>query len=60
MSHPVEVQFQGVDLDQIAQLTGKISLICDGDKPATAAARALNRLTKGAVARAMASAAMAE
>lgn len=60
MSQPVEVRFQEVDLAGISSLTGRIALICDGDKPTSPAARALNRLTKGAVARAMASAAMAE
>ncbi len=55
MSRPVEVQFQQLDLEGLAQLEGRIALIFDGDKPATPAARALNRLTKGALARAMGS-----
>ena len=55
MSRPVEVQFQQLDLEALAGLNGRIALIFDGDKPATPAARALNRLTKGALARAMGS-----
>jgi hypothetical protein len=33
MSQPVEVRFQEVDLAGISSLTGRIALICDGDKP---------------------------
>jgi leucyl aminopeptidase len=60
MSHPVAIQFQPVDLAGLAQMAGRIALIFDGAEPATAAARGLNRITKGAVARAMASQAAAK
>jgi leucyl aminopeptidase len=60
MSQPVEVRFQEVDLAGLAGLGGRIALICDGDRPVSPAARRLNRMTKGAVARAMGSQAMAE
>ncbi len=60
MSQPVEVRFQTVDLAALEALRGRIALICDGDKPASAAARALNRLTKGALTRALQSKEMAD
>jgi leucyl aminopeptidase len=60
MSQPVEIQFRPVDLEAIAGFAGRIALICDGDKPTSPAARRLNKLTRGALARAMASTAWAE
>ena len=60
MSQPVEIQFHPVDLEAIAAFAGRIALICDGDTPNSPAARRLNKLTRGAVARAMASTAWAE
>lgn len=60
MSQPVEIQFHPVDLEAIAAFAGRIALICDGDTPKSPAARRLNKLTRGAVARAMASTAWAE
>ena len=59
MSHPVAIQFQAADLDGLAALTGRIALLVDGAKPNGAAARLVNKLTRGAVARAMDSQAFA-
>jgi leucyl aminopeptidase len=53
MSHPVEIKFQTPDLDALAQTPGRIALLIDGEKLSGPAARKLNGLTKGAVARAL-------
>ncbi len=53
MSHPVPIAFQPVDATALAAHPGRIALICDA-APA-GAARRLDRLTRGALARAMAS-----
>jgi hypothetical protein len=55
MSHPVAIQFQTPDLDALPQLTGRIALLFDAEKPTSLAARRLNKLTRGALARALAS-----
>ncbi len=55
MSHPAAIQFQAPDLEALPKLTGRVALLVQGDKPSSAAARALNKLTRGAVARAIAS-----
>ncbi|QYZ71163.1 leucyl aminopeptidase [Neotabrizicola shimadae] len=54
MSHPVPIQFQPVELDTLATLPGRVALITDGNAKPALAAR-LNRLTKGALARALGS-----
>ena len=60
MSNPVAIQFQATDLAALAAQTGRISLLIDGDKPATPAARKIDRLMRGGLARALASAALAK
>lgn len=59
MSHPIAIQFQPVDLATLGTVAGRIVLLVDED-PVTPAARALNRLTRGAIARANASQAGAQ
>lgn len=54
MSQPVPIQFQPIDLDAIASRIGRIALVTDaGAKDLVT--RRLDRLTRGAVARALAS-----
>ncbi|MEI2686894.1 MAG: leucyl aminopeptidase [Cypionkella sp.] len=60
MSNPVAIQIQPTDLDTLAQQTGRICLLVDGDKPATPAARKIDRLMRGGLARALASDAVAK
>lgn len=55
MSHPVAIQFKAVDLAAIATQSGRIALLVEGGKPTSVAAKLLNKLTRGAVARALAS-----
>ncbi len=55
MSHPIAIQFQALSLEALQKQTGRIALVFDADRPTSPAARKLNALTKGAVARAMAS-----
>jgi leucyl aminopeptidase len=55
MSHPVAIQFRNVDLAALAALSGRLVLIFDKEKPTTPAGRTLNRITRGAVERALAS-----
>lgn len=59
MSHPIAIQFQPVDLATLGTVAGRIVLLVDED-PVTPAARVLNRLTRGAIARANASQAGAQ
>lgn len=56
MSHPIALAFQPVDLEGLAAVTGRLALLTDGEVPAGPAARRIDRLTKGALARAMGSA----
>jgi leucyl aminopeptidase len=56
MSQPVALTFTETDLEALAKATGLIALVAEGEAPVTAAARRLDRLTKGMVTRAMASA----
>lgn len=55
MSHPAAIQFHAPDLEALPQLSGRIALLFDGEKPTSLAARRLNKLTRGALARAMGS-----
>jgi len=60
MSHPVPLQFQATDLETLAAASGRIVLLVDDAKPTGPAARRLDKLTKGAVARYLASDAYAK
>ncbi len=55
MSHPIAIQFQAFSPEALQQQTGRVALLFDADRPTSPAARRLNALTKGALARAMAS-----
>lgn len=59
MSHPPAIQFQSPDLAALQAVLGRITLIVDGATPSTPAARALNKVTRGQIARALASDAFA-
>ena len=60
MSSPLPIQFQSTDIEALAGQVGRISILVDGPTPASAAARRLDRLTKGALARYLASDAFAQ
>jgi len=60
MSHPLPIQFQSVDIEALAAQPGRIAILLDGTSPATAAARRLDRLMRGALTRYMASDAFAK
>jgi leucyl aminopeptidase len=51
MTSPVSITFRSPDLPQLGQITGRIALIADAGVPQTPAARAINKLTRGALAR---------
>ena len=55
MTTPVSLSAQLMDLDACATLEGRIALLVDGPDALDAATRRVNRLTKGAVARLLAS-----
>ncbi|OYU39051.1 MAG: leucyl aminopeptidase [Pseudorhodobacter sp. PARRP1] len=55
MSHPVAIQFQSLSVETLPTQSGRIALLFDADRPTSPAARRLNALTKGALARAMSS-----
>jgi leucyl aminopeptidase len=55
MNHPVALQFIPTDLAALAAAKGRLVLLAEGEAPQTAAARRIDRLTKGALARALAS-----
>ena len=55
MTEMMAPQFTALALDGLASLSGRIALIADGSAPATPAARRLDRLMRGALARAMGS-----
>ena len=56
----IRPQFASVTTEGLASLTGRIALIADGTAPATPAARRLDRLMRGTLARAMGSEAWAK
>jgi len=55
MTSPTEIHFSAIDLDAIATMKGRISVLVDPDAGLSTLARRLNRLSKGAVARLVAS-----
>ena len=55
MTHPVPIHFRPVELDQLSRLTGRIVAFADAVGSPSLALRRLDRLTKGAVDRALAS-----
>ncbi len=55
MSQPLPIQFQPTDLEALATATGRIAVLADAATPLTPALRRLDRLTKGALARALGS-----
>lgn len=55
MSHPVAIRFQSPQIDALASQTGRIALLVDAAKPATPAAKRLDKAMRGGLARALAS-----
>ena len=55
MTHPVPIQFHAVDLDGLASISGRIAVFVDGASGLSPAVRRVDRLTKGALARYLAS-----
>jgi leucyl aminopeptidase len=55
MSSPLPIQFQAPDLDQLASQTGRIAVFADPGQPQSAGLRRLDRLSRGALARALGS-----
>lgn len=55
MSHPINLEFHAPDLTGLTNAKGRLVLFVEGDAPKTAAARALNKATRGGIARVMAS-----
>ena len=55
MSHPLALQFHQPDLSSLPGWTGRIVLLVEGAAPGTTAAKLVNKLMRGALARAMAS-----
>ncbi len=51
MSHPVPLQFQTTDLETLAAQAGRIAILVEGTSLATPAARRLDKLMRGALAR---------
>ncbi len=60
MSQPLPIQFQSTDLEALASAIGRIAVLAEAGAPMTPALRRLDRLTKGALARALASDAFAK
>ena len=60
MSHPLELQFHSPDLATVPHILGRIVLVVEGTAPGTPVAKLVNKLMRGAVARAMASDAFAK
>lgn len=55
MPQPVAIRFETPNLVQIAQFNGRVVILADSAAPSTPAARAINKATRGALARALAS-----
>lgn len=55
MTTPVAITFDAPDLEGLASRKGRIALIAEGAAPATPAARKIDRLMRGGLARALAS-----
>lgn len=60
MSQPLPIQFQTTDLEALAKATGRIAVLADAGQPPGLGLRRLDRLTKGAVLRAVGSEAFAK
>jgi leucyl aminopeptidase len=60
MTRPLEVVFEAVNLDAIAQAEGRVAVLVDAQGRLDAGARRVNRLTKGALARLIAGAGFAK
>ena len=56
MSHPVALQFSPIALDGLASVAGRLVLMTEGEVPTGPVAKKLDRLTRGTLARALASA----
>lgn len=59
MTHPVDISAQPLDLAALATTEGRIAILIDADGPLDAAARRIDRATRGAVSRARGSDAFA-
>jgi leucyl aminopeptidase len=59
MTEPTAIRFEPTDLEALSSASGTIAVVFEGETPATPAQRKLDRLTRGAVARALASPAFA-
>jgi leucyl aminopeptidase len=55
MPQPLPIQFQAVDLEALAAAKGRIAVLADPDQPPSLGFKRLDRLTKGAIARAVGS-----
>ena len=55
MSHPLPIQFQATALETLATATGRIAVLAEPDQTPSPAFRRLDRLTRGALGRALAS-----
>ncbi len=55
MNHPLPIQFQATDLDALPAFAGRIVVLADPDQPQSPCFRRLDRLTKGALTRAVGS-----
>ena len=55
MPKPLPIQFQAVDLEALATHPGRIAVLAEPGQPLSAGFRRLDRLTKGALSRALAS-----
>ena len=55
MPQPLPIQFLAVDLDALATASGRIAVLAEADQPRSAGFRRLDRLTRGALSRAVAS-----
>ncbi len=51
MTSPISITFHATDLDEIATSQGRVAIFVDKDAPLDQAARRINRLTRGALAR---------
>ena len=60
MTSPVSISFQATDIEQIATATGRVAAFVTPDGKLDSAARRVNRLTKGALARMIESGAVAK
>jgi leucyl aminopeptidase len=55
MTHPVPIQFRSLDLEALAGASGRIAVFADPDEGLSPAARRLDRMMRGALARCVAS-----